>query len=89
MGLVLTLTCVRDIHEAYRIIGDMICWTHMVYMSSPEREEACLSCFLALRLVSRVSYSGFNIDCESQDTIHLDGYVRPSQRANKLLGIRK
>ena len=31
---------VRDIHEAYRTDGDMICGTHMVYMGSPEREEA-------------------------------------------------
>jgi hypothetical protein len=31
--------------------------THMVHMGSPEREEACLFCFLALRLVSTVNYS--------------------------------
>jgi hypothetical protein len=48
---------VRDIHEAYRMFGEMICGTHMVHMGSPGREEACSFCFLALRLVSRVSYS--------------------------------
>jgi hypothetical protein len=30
----------RDIPEAYKTDGDMVCGTHMVYMSSPEREEA-------------------------------------------------
>jgi hypothetical protein len=49
---------VRDIHEVYRMFGEMICGTHMVHMGSPEREEACSFCFLALRLVSRVNYSG-------------------------------
>ena len=34
---------VRDIHEAYRTDGDMICGTHMLYMGSPEREEATFS----------------------------------------------
>jgi hypothetical protein len=35
---------VRDIHEAYRTDGDMICETHMVYMvRSPGREEATFS----------------------------------------------
>jgi hypothetical protein len=46
---------VRDIHEVYRMFGEMICGTHMVHMGSPEREEACSFCFLALRLVSRVN----------------------------------
>ena len=37
--------------------------------------------FLTLRFVSRVnySYSYYNIDCSSRDTIHLYTYVRPSQ----------
>ena len=29
------LVVVRDIHEAYRINGDMIYGTHMMHMSSP------------------------------------------------------
>ena len=48
---------VRDLPEVYRMFGEMICGTHMVHMGSPEREEACSFCFLALRLVSRVDYS--------------------------------
>jgi hypothetical protein len=51
------ILAVRDIHEVYRMFGEMICGTHMVHMGSPEREEACSFCFLALRLVSRVEYS--------------------------------
>ena len=51
------ILAVRDIHEVYRMFGEMICGTHMVHMGSPEREEACSFCFLALRLVSRVDYS--------------------------------
>jgi hypothetical protein len=31
---------VRDIHEVYRMFGEMICGTHMVHVGSPEREEA-------------------------------------------------
>jgi hypothetical protein len=77
MGLVLTLTCLRDIHEAYRMNGDMIYGTHMVHMSSPEREEACLvSSHYVLCLESAIVV--LNIDCSSQDTIHLYGHVRPS-----------
>ena len=51
------ILAIRDIHEVYRIFGEMICGTHIAYMGSPKREEACSFCFLALRLVSRVDYS--------------------------------
>lgn len=34
------VVAVRDIHEAYRMNGDMICGTYIVHMGSTEREEA-------------------------------------------------
>lgn len=51
------IKAVRDIHETYRMNGDWICGTNTVHMRSPEREEACSFCLLALRLVSSVDYS--------------------------------
>ncbi len=68
---------VRDIHEVYRMFGEMICRTHMVHMGSLNAKPVIFAS--SLRLVSRVNYGGSHIDCSSQDTIHLCGYVRPSQ----------
>jgi hypothetical protein len=41
----------RDMHNHTREVEEkyMICGTHMLYMGSPEREEASLFCFIALR----------------------------------------
>jgi hypothetical protein len=40
VALGVILLPVRDIHEVYRMFGEMICGTHMVYMGAPECEEA-------------------------------------------------
>jgi DNA invertase Pin-like site-specific DNA recombinase len=70
---------VRDIYEAYGMFGEMICGTHMVHMGSPEREEACSFASSRYVLYLESTIVVLHIDRLSRDTIHLYGYMRPSQ----------
>lgn len=82
---------VKDTHEAYKMDGDDLRGTHIVYMGSPEREEATFFCFLALRqkkvaspryvLYLESTIVVLNIDCSSRDAIYLYVYVGPSHLA--------
>ena len=67
-----------DIHEACRTNGDMICAgpTRCVWVALNARKPVPFgSSHYVLYLESTIVV--LNIDCSSQDTIHLHGYVNP------------